>query len=87
MSLFLPSPEVMGFKMAFGGLVTESLVDRTFFSFFLCFIYLFISRCTAWGSNYSYMYTFFSPPFVLLLYKYLDIVLKATQQNLLVKLF
>ena len=33
------------------------------------------------------MYTFFSPPFVLLQYKYLDIVLDATQQDLLVNPF
>ena len=33
------------------------------------------------------MYTFFPPPFVLLQYEYLDIVLNATQQDLLVIFF
>ena len=33
------------------------------------------------------MYTFFFPPFVLLQYKYLDIVLNATQQDLYVNAF
>ena len=32
-------------------------------------------------------YGFFSPPFVLLQYKYLDIVLNATQQDLIVSPF
>src|SRR5512138_2108844 len=42
---------------------------------------------TAWGPRSSYMYAFFPPPFVLLQYKYQDIVLNATQQDLLVNLF
>ena len=33
------------------------------------------------------MYTFFFPPFVLLQYKYLDIVLNAAQQDLIVNPF
>ena len=33
------------------------------------------------------MYTLFFPPFVLLRYKYLDIVLNATQQDLIVNPF
>ena len=50
-------------------------------------INIFFSHCTARGSSYPYMYTFFPPPFVLLQYEYLDIVLNATQQDLLVNLF
>ena len=50
----------------------------------ICF---FFSHGTARGSSYPYMYTFFPPPFVLLQHEYLDIVLNATQQDLLVNLF
>ena len=55
--------------------------------FFSCFIILIFFRCTAWGPSYSYMYTFFPPPSVLLQYRYLDIVLNATQQDILVNPF
>ena len=68
-----------------------------FFHIWGLFIYLFIyfyffkfSHCTARESSYPYMYTLhlhFSPPFVVLQYEYLDIVLNATQQDLLVNLF
>ena len=61
-------------------------VEWLFQFYFILFIYFF-PRCTAWGSSCCYMYIFFSPPFVLLQCEYLDIVLNATQQNLLVKLF
>ena len=54
------------------------------FSFIFCF---FFPRCTAWGSSYPYMYIFFPPPFVLLQYEYLDIVLNATQHDLIVNPF
>ena len=58
------------------------------FFFIVNFIYLFIFfHCTAWGLSYTYTYTFFSPLFVLLQYKYLDTVLNATQQDLLVNSF
>ena len=52
-----------------------------------CFIILIFFFYTAWGPSYSYMYTFFTPPFVPLQYMYQDIVLKATQQDLLVNPF
>ena len=58
-----------------------------FKNFFSCFIILIFFRCTAWGPSYSYMYTFFPPPFVLLQYRYLNIVLDATQQDLLLNPF
>uniref|UniRef100_A0A8D1RNC0 Vitamin K-dependent protein C n=1 Tax=Sus scrofa TaxID=9823 RepID=A0A8D1RNC0_PIG len=57
------------------------------FVFFSCFIILIFFCCTAWGPSYSYMYMFFPPPFVLLQYKYLDVVLDATQQDRLVNPF
>ena len=46
---------------------------------FLFFINLFFSHCTARGSSYPYMYACFPPPFVLLQYEFLDIVLNAAQ--------
>ena len=55
--------------------------------FFSCFMILIFFRCIAWEPSYSYMYTFFPPSFVLLQYRYLDIVLDATQQDLLVNPF
>ena len=36
---------------------------------------------------FLHVYVFFPPPFVLLQYEYLDIVLNATQQDLFVNLF
>ena len=54
---------------------------------FFLFLFIFFFHCTAWGTGYTYMYTFFFPPFVLLRYKYLDIVLNATQQDLIVNPF
>ena len=60
------------------------------FLFIYSFTYL-LSHCTARGSGYPYMYTlqlqFFPPPFLLLQHEYLDIVLNAIQQDLLVNLF
>ena len=44
-------------------------------------------HCTAWGPSYTYMYTFFFLPFILLRYKHLDIVFNATQQDLIVNPF
>ena len=59
-----------------------------FFTLIVYFILFYIfSCCIAWGPSYTYMYTFFFPPFVLLRYKYLDIVLNATQQDLIVNPF
>ena len=58
-----------------------------FILFYFILFYLFFSCCTAWGSSYSYTYTFFFLPFVLLQYVYLAIVLNVTQQDLLVNLF
>jgi len=49
--------------------------------YFIYFIFIYFFCCTAWGPSYTYMYTFFFPPFVLLLYKFLDIVINATQQE------
>ena len=58
-----------------------------FFSFFM---FYFIFPLYSKGiklSLYVYITFFFSPPFVLLQHEYLDIVLNATQQDLLVNLF
>ena len=41
---------------------------EVFFYFKTIFFKIF-SHCTAWGSSYYYMYTFFRPPFVLLQYE------------------
>ena len=54
---------------------------------FLKFYFNYFFHCTAWGPSYTYMYTFFFPPFILLGYKYLDVVLNATQQDLIVNPF
>ena len=60
-----------------------------FYSFF--FFLLLFSHCTARGSGHPQMYTlqlqFFPPPFPLLRHEYLDIVLNAIQQDLLINLF
>ena len=55
-------------------------------SLHLSFLFFF-PHCTAWRPSYTYMYTFFPPLFVLLRCKYLDKVLNATQQDLIVNPF
>ena len=42
-------------------------------------IYYFFPLCIAWGPSYTYMYTDFFLPIVVLQCKYLDIVLNAMQ--------
>ena len=56
--------------------------------FFFFFIYLFIFPLCSMGAKlHLNVYIFFSPPFVLLQHEYLDILLNAIQQDLLVNLF
>ena len=69
----------------------SSLCLLFFVCLFVCFFNFFIFPLYSRGVRLSlHIYitiTFFSPPFVLLQHEYLDKVLNATQQDLLVNLF
>ena len=57
------------------------------FIYFFNFIFPLYSKGVRLSLHVYITITFFPPPFVLLQYEYLDIVLNATQQDLLVNLF
>ena len=50
------------------GEVRCAYFDFVWFIYFYFLFKKFFSHCTAWGSSYPYIYTFFSSPFVLLQY-------------------
>ena len=62
----------------------EKLRSDFFFNFFIFPLY---SKGIRLSLQVYITITFFPPPFVLLQHEYLDIVLNATQQDLLVNLF